>query len=861
MTSSLFQSAAENMPPWRARPIWRLAIAGAALALLSALLICSRAKLSALSAVPEQMPLAYCLPGSDVEMGARPLRAPIFGLPTAWDAALERDLKDLQSLLAPDTLLAPPLERVVAFTLSPGDSMRALMIWAYPRARDLARFFDKKEPELQTSALQFRGRKIYRIRLGGGDILSVSQYGNLLVASKKGYLVEDALNQLASGKNRVWGKERGVGAPALLIAPRNLALALSPLLKPEYRTLFEPWSQSDAPVWTLRGRKDQVLLTPMRARSAQRSSADPAQLNIALGYIPDNVVWFERKSLDASAVGRKWLSDWAASPVAYVLTGPLSEGMLRDAFYTCVGVRDNAKLRQTLLNYGARYGFKRKPDDYMSFPIYEYAGRNDLLGGLTVNLPGWACADLGRMAVFAGSRKALEIWIDKYLSGQLLINAPDFAAALKDGETDGGYLAAFRVAAAPRIAECFFISQKCPVSYPPLLAAAAADSWWIAASNPARPDSFSVRKAKKINGLRQAVGSASLRWRVELNAQVIRGPYLTQSENGRNLFLQDADHVAYCYDLDGNIIFRKQLDGPLLSPVISIDIYGSGAPVFAANTAAQIWMFDGSGADTRGFPLRLQSKAVNGICAAALSGVGQTCLYVACDNGNAYGFDLYGRPMAGWNPMPRAGYSPWPLVHLSYGGKDYLILLDIEGRQIRALGPDGAERFSPVPLVGVPAGPLQVDPRAAPPRMAVPLQDGRFVVANLAGESFILNVGKGPGPHRGVLAPLLGHTRLAYVCSGLESLRGMGYRGNRLETLFEAHPNGCDTLFALDYPGFGGWDSRRRKIMLFNDKGRRVFDAPLAGSGPFVLAHDPAADGYFLFTPLNDQLMAYFMPR
>lgn len=353
----------------------------------------------------------------------------------------------------------------------------------------------------------------------------------------------------------------------------------------------------------------------------------------------------------------------------------------------------------------------------------------------------------------------------------------------------------------------------------------------------------------------------SLRWRVELDAQIIRGPYLTQSENGRNLFLQDARHMVYCLDLDGNIMFRKQLDGPLLSPVVGIDVYGSGAPVFAANTAARIWMFDGSGADTRGFPLRLQSKAVNGICAAELSGAGQTCLYVMCDNGNAYGFDLYGRPLAGWNPMPQAGYSPWPLIHLSREGKDYLILLDTEGRRIRALGPDGSERFPPVAINGDPSGPLQVDLRAAPPRMAVPLQDGRFVVVNLAGESFILSVGKAPGPHKGLLAPLLGNARLAYVCSGLESVRGMGYRGNRLETLFEAHPNGCDTLFAADYPGFGGWDSRRRKIMLFDDKGRRVFDTPLAGSGPFALADDPVADGYVLFTPLDDQLMAYFVSR
>lgn len=852
--TSFLKSVAGFIFQFCPRPRWRLVAIAVGLALGLSLLICSGERISPQSAVPEYMPLAYWAPGSE-----RTAPDTAFWPVTAWQAALEQDLKELQALLMPDSLLSRPRERLAAFTLSPGDSMRALWIWAYPKAVGLEVFFEKNSDVLLPGELQFRGRKIYQIRLGAGQMLSVCGYRNLLIASKRGYLVEDALAQLARGKNRVWGKGRAPEAPALIIAPQSLALALSPLVLPDYKAMLGLWQAGDARLWTLHTDHGGALLTAPRAVSKRRASGDAAQLNIVLGYVPDNAVWLNRTEMPTAWAKNKWLREWAGTPIAEVLIEPRSAD-IQEAHYLCIGIGDSAKMRQTLLKYGAQYGFKSAPDAYMSFPIYEFARRGDMWSGLSLGLRTVACADLGRVAVFAESRRALEIWIDKYLGGQLLINAPDFASAVAGRNLDGDYFAALRAVEAPRMAGRFFAPQKCPVDTPALYAAARS-SWWMAVSRPGAPDSIRIWKAEKISGMPLTAGAVSLRWKTETAAEIARGPYLTQAGGLRCLFVQDVEHRVYCLDMKGNILFRKQLDGPLLSPVIGLDDYGSGAPIYVANTTNQIWMFDGLGADTRGFPLRLQSKAVNGLCAAVLSGVGQACLFVLCDNGSAYGFDLYGRPLAGWNPLSEAGYSPWPIVHFSRRDKDYLAILDVGNRQVRVLGPDGADRFPAVAFDGLPGGPLQADAKSASPRMVIPLSDGRFQIVNLAGEGFHIRGGKGPGPFKGVFSQLLGDARYEYVCAGLDQIRGLGYRGDRLETLFEAHPNGCDTLFALDYSGFGGWDSRRRRIMLFDAQGRRAFDTPLAGSGPFVLANMSESEGYFLFTPLDNQVMAYFLPR
>ena len=211
--------------------------------------------------------------------------------------------------------------------------------------------------------------------------------------------------------------------------------------------------------------------------------------------------------------------------------------------------------------------------------------------------------------------------------------------------------------------------------------------------------------------------------------------------------------------------------------------------------------------------------------------------FVACANGNLYGYDQFGRSLAGWNPQSGVGKVKQPLLHAQRGDKDYLIALNQQGK-LFVYGRDGSEHFPALQLDGPFAGPPQVDAMSKSPRIMVVNTAGKAVGCNLTGQPIAVQVSKTPksAPAKGAFLPLTGDSRYEYAVLQGNILQVDGYDGNAFRALFTTTlPAAQDTLFEVAGQRVGLLNLSKRQVLLLDGRGQLHPDFPLAGTTPFVI--------------------------
>ncbi|MEO6037973.1 MAG: hypothetical protein ABIQ93_06120, partial [Saprospiraceae bacterium] len=337
-----------------------------------------------------------------------------------------------------------------------------------------------------------------------------------------------------------------------------------------------------------------------------------------------------------------------------------------------------------------------------------------------------------------------------------------------------------------------------------------------------------------------AVPSTAILWKTPLSADAMTPPSLIPGRNATGetaILIQDAENQLYCLDAGGTLRWRRKLPGRLMGPVQGIDFQGNQRNCYLFNTATQLWLLDDAGADVSGFPIALQSPATNGVVAVDFDHSLRYYYFVACANGNLYGYDQFGRSLSGWNPLSGVGQVTQPLLHCQRGDKDYLVALNRNG-QLWVYGRDGTPRFPSLQLEGTFAGPPQADAGSKSPRIIAVNTTGKAVGCNFAGEPFAVQVSKTPklAPAKGAFLPLTGDSRYEYAVLQGNMLQVDGYEGATLRALFTATlPSAQDTLFEVAGQRVGTLNRSKRQVLLLDGRGQLHPDFPLAGTTPFVI--------------------------
>lgn len=706
----------------------------------------------------------------------------------------------------------------------------------------------------------YRGHKIYTVYLKDREaVFAFAVHRNLLIVAALPLLVEEAIGRLdwrpgSLARLRDFKAIRGDRPAAKItrvyLQTGQLHQLLAGLLHPAGLAEVQRWKTlSNWLRLDLQRQKGRLLLSGLSGIPPQAPIHD-ALLERAqilqpkhLEVIPDNLalLWvgsisnWNRMSDEGGREFKKYISSWAGRELAVAMAQPKGVDLPSD-WYAAIAVRQKDLAERRLSELAAKAG-TLQDYDYQSFQIRQVMTDQLLPFFPARRMENPFFAFVGDDVVFASSQAGMEVWIDAFIAGKTLARDERFLPLYEQGKRPGAwflYLPAGQLqplvqAYAPQAPGMARLLQS--LGDIALAASAKGRHWQLQGmAAPTAPA-----------GTQQS----AVAWKSLLPAPAASAPYpVADSAAGQVcIAVQDSAFRLHFIGPAGELRWSKTLDGPLLSTVQTMDYYGDGSTALLFNTARNVYLTDMQGKELGNFPLPLQSPATNGVTVVNFDEGLQICFFIACANGNVYGFDRLGRPLPGWNPMSGAGTLRFPLLHFYKEDKDYLLTLNDKG-VLRAYRRDGGERLPPRALEGMfLSGPAyQVSEKSN--RVVAMNAAGTVHVIGLKGEYFKLACPVGTGQSaRLAFGAMTGDERNDYAVASGGELALYAYRDNsKFEQVFSRKFDApLDEVFCVRFPGEGsdriGAVSRSAgKIYLLDAAGELYPGFPLAGHTPFFVA-------------------------
>jgi len=776
------------------------------------------------------------------------------------------DLSFLESLIAADSvkeklIYSSPL--IAALQNSGSSEMHYLFILETPSkgvALEVQRYL-KSSPDTQVFPSVFKDETVYDLQGKEGQSLSFSVFRNLVLIGKYPLLVEDGIGQLKSYKNRylndlpyrkILSKK---GSPMTVYCkPSNLAMMALPFFNRKGKdqlSLFQRWESwvgLDLFFENDGLRFDGAVKAGKKGMLSAIMSNKPVDRSKILRILPDNTAvasWMSCRSIkkytksgafQSNEIFDNYFVPWLSDHLAYVITEPYSTKLDTERFLL-LAIDDMEEANRYLDQLGEAEG-ELKSFEYMTYPIKQIMTDNfldsELWGASAFKNPFITCID--QYLVVSQSQQALEVWIDKYMSGQVLTKQTAF---LKYNE---------KISNATN-----FWQHLQPAHSKQLLRSVVQSDFQVALNEEFKdienfyPIGIEINKRGAIKGFIQHQSSAatlntSVLWKTKLKGKVIEGPTVLQNPiSGKNeVWVQDKTNLLHVLNNEGSERWSRQLDGPLLSGINILDFYQGQEDHFLFNTGGKIYLVNNKGKDVGSFPIRLQSKATNGVLAVDFDGTKQFKFFIASRNGNIYGFERTGRPLPGWSPQSAVGKIEFPIQHFQRGGKDFIVALNRDGK-LYVFDREGQRRFNSISFKEKFLSSPAYDNHNTAPRIVAVGRSGTTNVVNLSGAKFKLDMGlQEKKDVRFVFSDVRGDDRKDYLALSGNNLKGYYYDAeNNFVNLFDTKlKNTPDDLFAVKIPGkkksfIGTFSESKRQINLYNGLGKKFKDFPLAGTTPF----------------------------
>lgn len=769
------------------------------------------------------------------------------------------DVAAAAKLFQHDAALGTAFEQkklLTGLTLNKSDSLHGLFALDAGIELDVQKLLAGNATTNKIFPSVFHGHTLYTIHLTKHERLVVTAVDQILLFSRYSYLVEDAITQLEGASS--WWADRKFLPDLDADAPLRVFFRPAAIAAQYDNNMVGAWSQVPTIMeeniewlglaWNGKNVTGMAETNGFFGSMAAWGEAEPGDIFTVL---PDNTallakagfgnprLFFEKIKKDESADFEQYLMPWVGNEAAWVLTEPFSQEM-RDDQFVVLAARDSAAALEHLRDYASQRGALRM-EEYHTFEVFEFVSQSLLkpIVGSSKNFRNPSCALIGRYVVFANTRSAIELWIDKYIVSQTLANDTDFLQwqqKMPDGAGNARLLT--NAAYLPLLLKNLFNTER--VAFDAADVRAFANTGFVGMDI---ESSGSNRATVYIAAQPQTEAKAtttSILWKTSLAAVAATQPFVIAPDpeaNDAAIVVQDVRHELYRLDAGGAVVWRRQMEGPILGAVQGIDFWANQTVCYLFNTADRIWLLDDKGRDVEGFPLELHSPATNGVAVVDFDNTLKFNYFIACSNGNLYGYDQFGRSLPGWNPQGGVGRIRHPLLHFQHKNKDYLAALNEAGK-LFVFGRNGAERFPAVQFSGKNFGPPQADAVSKSPRVVCANGAGTVFVCNLDGGVFNMQVGKGgAAPAHLAFSPLSGDARYEYAVLKDKNLSANGYEGASLKTIFQTQlPVSQDTAFVVSQNRLGTLSRAKRQIFMLDGRGEVHPDFPLAGTTPFVVS-------------------------
>lgn len=170
-------------------------------------------------------------------------------------------------------------------------------------------------------------------------------------------------------------------------------------------------------------------------------------------------------------------------------------------------------------------------------------------------------------------------------------------------------------------------------------------------------------------------------WSTALGVAVERGPDIVVNHvnNTREVLVQDVQHRLHLLASTGQVLWSRQLDGPILGPVAQVDRFRNGKLQLLLNTAGSLHLIDRNGKDVGGFPVTLRSPASAPLAVFDYENERDYRVIVPTRDGLLLNYGLDGQPVKGWERPKFSAAATATVAHLRIKGKDHLVAVCEDG--------------------------------------------------------------------------------------------------------------------------------------------------------------------------------------
>ncbi len=337
-------------------------------------------------------------------------------------------------------------------------------------------------------------------------------------------------------------------------------------------------------------------------------------------------------------------------------------------------------------------------------------------------------------------------------------------------------------------------------------------------------------------------------WQLKLEGQLAQKPKLGLNHKdllNREVVVCDKMNNIYLINKEGNILWKMNIPGEIVSDIHQIDIYQTKRYQYLFNTKTQLYLIDRMGNNVRKFPVFLKSIASNGVSVAEYGKNKEYRFFVAGEDKKVYAFDRDGKLVPKWNFEGSESLVTKPISHYEIDGKDFIVFSDQQNTYF--LDRQGKSRELQ-PAQYNHSGNQMYFINEGNPRLISTDQSGKIHIQDFTGQAEIKEVGKFGAGHRFAAVDIDGNGSLEYLFAEGKKLTVFASDGKKLfdrtfpDTISET-PFVCALGSGTNKIGvvIGG----ENKIYLLETNGSITWGFPLAGNTSFVLGKFNDANSYF----------------
>ncbi|MDT0559093.1 ribonuclease HII [Ichthyenterobacterium sp. W332] len=180
---------------------------------------------------------------------------------------------------------------------------------------------------------------------------------------------------------------------------------------------------------------------------------------------------------------------------------------------------------------------------------------------------------------------------------------------------------------------------------------------------------------------------------ITLDADILNEPQVVINHKTRqkDILVQDVNNTMYLISNSGTILWKKQLNGPILGTVEQIDTYKNGRLQLAFATPNRVYVLDRNGNDVNDFPLKFKDNITQPLSVFDYDKRKNYRLLVT-QNSKLLMYDKNGKTVSGFefNGTTKSIHSQ--PKHFRLGSKDYIVFP--QGEKLQILNRVGKTRVS-----------------------------------------------------------------------------------------------------------------------------------------------------------------------